>query len=201
MCAHASRRWVASDGHERLFLSSASAWEVGQPIRGGIPLCWPQFSGRGPLPKHGLVRTATWDILSMRSEDASSDLPTLTLGLSAAPNELLPSYPHAFSAALTVTLGADTLSLCLRVTNENTREPIEFTCALHTYFSTTDSTRATVTGLRGLTYEDNAAGGARAVDTGDAVAIEGANEMRSPAVPVVPCYCLATADVCDAPRR
>src|SRR5688572_29727961 len=51
--------WVAH-GRERLYLSSTAAADSVQPVRGGVPVCFPQFSGRGPLPKHGFARTSTW---------------------------------------------------------------------------------------------------------------------------------------------
>ena len=36
--------WI-SQGRERLFLSPASHWD-GRAIRGGVPVCWPQFNER-----------------------------------------------------------------------------------------------------------------------------------------------------------
>merc|ERR1711938_241329 len=38
--------WKTRDGVERLFVSSASGFGPGVAIRGGIPVCWPQFAGR-----------------------------------------------------------------------------------------------------------------------------------------------------------
>ena len=51
--------WV-SDGRERLFLSPRSALDGSAPIRGGVPVCWPQFNQRGDLPKHGFARHLPW---------------------------------------------------------------------------------------------------------------------------------------------
>jgi len=62
--------WKTPDGTERLFMSSASAFEAGTAIRGGVPVCWPQFAGRGPLGKHGFARTSEWTIDSMSSSEA-----------------------------------------------------------------------------------------------------------------------------------
>ena len=67
--------WKTADGIERLFVSSASGFGAGAAIRGGIPVCWPQFSGRGSLPKHGFVRTSSeWEIAEMTSDEASTKL-------------------------------------------------------------------------------------------------------------------------------
>lgn len=52
--------WVPTDGQERLFLSRASAIRAGAPIRGGVPVVFPQFGTLGPLPLHGLVRLMPW---------------------------------------------------------------------------------------------------------------------------------------------
>ena len=54
--------------------------------------------------------------------------------------------------------------------------PLEFTTALHTYFATNDVHDIRVEGLRDLTYEDNAAGGATAREAQAEVAI--ASEVR-----------------------
>ena len=52
--------WRNVQGRELLYLSEASSGENSKPIRGGVPVCFPQFAARGPLPKHGLVRTRWW---------------------------------------------------------------------------------------------------------------------------------------------
>src|SRR6266550_1331973 len=50
-----------------LFMSSKSNFEAGKPIRGGVPICWPWFGGRGPTPEspmHGFARTMEWEVES-----------------------------------------------------------------------------------------------------------------------------------------
>eukprot|EP01013_Petalomonas_cantuscygni_P036856 TRINITY_DN67574_c0_g1_i1.p1 TRINITY_DN67574_c0_g1~~TRINITY_DN67574_c0_g1_i1.p1 ORF type:complete len:466 (+),score=65.25 TRINITY_DN67574_c0_g1_i1:109-1506(+) len=73
------------DGKEadRLFISSQAKFVPGGAIRGGVPICWPQFSdlaGTPPaaagtpdtasslrkLPQHGFLRNATWRPVSAR---------------------------------------------------------------------------------------------------------------------------------------
>jgi glucose-6-phosphate 1-epimerase len=55
--------WV-SDGQERLYLSPQSILDGQAAIRGGVPVCFPQFNQRGPmaerLPKHGFARNVAW---------------------------------------------------------------------------------------------------------------------------------------------
>ena len=48
--------WQAG-GEEQLFLSPLAAHDGHTPIRGGIPVCFPQFNQRGPLVKHAFART------------------------------------------------------------------------------------------------------------------------------------------------
>ena len=45
-----------------------------------MPVCFPQFAERGPLPKHGFVRNLPWRLLEARDE---GDGARLTLGLQA----------------------------------------------------------------------------------------------------------------------
>ena len=45
--------WV-SQGRERLYLRPNNLWDGKSAIRGGVPVCFPQFNQRGTLPKHGL---------------------------------------------------------------------------------------------------------------------------------------------------
>ena len=51
--------WIAG-GRERLFLSPRSAFDGSSAIRGGVPVCWPQFNQRGSGPKHGFARNLSW---------------------------------------------------------------------------------------------------------------------------------------------
>ena len=153
--------WKTKDGVERLFVSSASEFGNGAAIRGGIPVCWPQFSGRGNLPKHGFLRTSSdWEIAEMSSENGECRL-VLSMCDSDATREL---WPHKFEVRYAVTLSADGLDTELEVINTGDAE-LAFHAALHTYFSVSDVAGCTVTGLDGLTYEDNTQGGAVAQET------------------------------------
>ena len=49
--------WTVA-GRERLYLSPRAMFDGRSAIRGGIPLCFPQFNQRGPLPSMALH--ATW---------------------------------------------------------------------------------------------------------------------------------------------
>jgi D-hexose-6-phosphate mutarotase len=55
--------WI-SGGQERLYFSPQSTMDGQAAMRGGVPVCFPQFNQRGPqaerLPKHGFARHLTW---------------------------------------------------------------------------------------------------------------------------------------------
>ena len=61
--------WITPDGRERLFLSERAVFDGSVPIRGGIPVCFPQFASVGKLPKHGFVRTREWSVTAQRCSD------------------------------------------------------------------------------------------------------------------------------------
>ena len=128
--------WQTADGTERLFLSSKATAHNGAAIRGGIPVCFPQFAGLGSLPKHGFARTSTW-----RHEGGGQ------FALNVAPTAW-PGWPHACRLELAVGLGPSTLTATLTVHN-NGSEPFTFTGALHTYLACSDITSTHVHGLDG----------------------------------------------------
>jgi len=57
--------WMAA-GRERLYLSPKSIMDGQAAIRGGIPVCFPQFNMRGELPKHGFARHLPWTVSPAR---------------------------------------------------------------------------------------------------------------------------------------
>jgi len=143
--------WVHADGAERLFLSSTSLFGPETAIRGGVPVIFPQFAGRGPLSKHGFARTAAWELL-----ETQLDPPTVSFRLvdSAATRQV---WPHAFKAVLTVTILARQLELSLEISNPGP-DAFSFTAALHTYLRTPHIGSTMIEGLSGLPYLDSTAG-------------------------------------------
>ncbi len=128
--------WQTADGRERLFVSERATIAAGAAIRGGIPVCFPQFAGVGPLPKHGFARTSAW----RRVGDA-------TVALDVAPDGW-PGWPHPCRLTIDIVLAPSTLTTTLRVDNTG-REPFAFTGALHTYLACDDVTTVAVSGLDG----------------------------------------------------
>lgn len=62
--------------------------------RGGIPVCFPQFSDFGPLSQHGFARNSPFEVQSR-----TADTVTLVLRSSEATLKL---WPHAFELLVTV---------------------------------------------------------------------------------------------------
>jgi glucose-6-phosphate 1-epimerase len=149
--AHVTSWTPAGGGGERLFLSAASDFHADAAIRGGVPVIFPQFAGRGPLPKHGFARTAEWTLVGVARETRVVRA-RLRLADSEATRAL---WPHAFVAELTVAVGGRSLEIALSVTNAGAAE-LAFTAALHTYLRVADVRRAVLAGLGGARPEDAA---------------------------------------------
>jgi glucose-6-phosphate 1-epimerase len=148
--------WVDDGGREQLYLSPmAVAPQV--PVRGGVPVCFPQFATRGPLDKHGFVRTATWEVVDA---DAGRIHMKLASGTQEAP-ALRPEWAHPFECDLVAQLSPGGLRMTFGVRNLGT-EPWPFTAALHTYLRVADVAGVRLEGLAGHEYEDALAGGALA---------------------------------------
>jgi glucose-6-phosphate 1-epimerase len=136
--------WVAG-GRERLYLSPRSSFDGKAAIRGGVPICFPQFNQRGPLPKHGFARNLSWrvDVLPDLSEQAAE----LTLHLSSSESTTM-FWPQSFEATLTLHLRPASLQMTLAVSNTGDAS-MSFTGALHTYLAVKDIAAVQLDGLRG----------------------------------------------------
>lgn len=141
--------WRMGNGHEWLYLSPQADHSGQTAIRGGIPVCFPQFAMQGPLPKHGLVRTRPWSLQTKRSD---ADYALLTLAREADADSLA-HWPHAFRAELSIGLEAERLDLELEISNTGST-PFTFTTALHTYLRVSEVEEMTLEGLRGCRYLD-----------------------------------------------
>jgi glucose-6-phosphate 1-epimerase len=160
--------WVPTGGPERLFLSRMSAFRAGVPIRGGVPLVFPQFGTTGPLPLHGLVRLMAWELAAAETVGQEA---VATFRLSDTEDSRR-MWDHAFLTELAVAIGGSKLALVLAVTNTGA-EPFDFTAAFHTYLAVADISATTVEGLAGLRYRDAAAGGVEAHEDSPQVGFSG----------------------------
>ncbi len=145
--------WIPAGGEEQLYLSPQADYRPGASIRGGVPVVFPQFSGMGPLPKHGFLRTLQWEYTGVRQGATSA---TATAEFVIAENQhTLALWPHHFRGRLAVTAGGPQLAVGLTIKNTDDR-PFEFTAALHTYFAVRDLAAVVVEGLGGMPFRDAA---------------------------------------------
>ena len=147
-------------GLEQLYLSPRAVMDGHAAIRGGVPICFPQFNQRGNLPKHGFVRNMPWavDAEAGKSEDSQgvarlqgvrigSDAEQLVLRLSVS-EATRALWPVEFDLALTVALSPGALQLTLTFHNRSAN-PVTVSGALHTYLAVDDIASTQVRGLGG----------------------------------------------------
>lgn len=145
-----------------LWCSPLCDYRPGQPLRGGIPICWPWFGdlARNPdtlsakaglqhAPAHGFARQQQWQLDSIATPNPG--LTVLTLSLVLADKEQV-AWPFATRLSLQVTVG-NSLALDFGVENLG-YEGVCYSSALHTYFATSHIDNTVVDGLDGLEYID-----------------------------------------------
>lgn len=140
--------WIPAIGDQRLFLSPLSSLDRRAPIRGGVPVVFPQFADYGALPKHGFARDRVWRVTV--DEDERTDRTTLRLEDDGDTRAL---WPHAFACDLVVALEDDRLAIELHVENRDAAA-FEFCAALHTYLYVDDVSAVRLEGLGGMRYRD-----------------------------------------------
>jgi glucose-6-phosphate 1-epimerase len=156
--------WRPAGSEEIIFVSSKARYVDGQAIRGGIPICFPWFRGKGDdpqAPAHGLVRTRSWKLGSIKRQG-----PDVTVAMSTSSDDATKKWwPHEFRAELRVTFGRD-LKLEFAVENAGSNE-CRYEEALHTYYLVGDIAAARVHGLDGASYLDNTDGNREKKQAGD----------------------------------
>jgi glucose-6-phosphate 1-epimerase len=151
------------DGEQPLiWLSEQAAFEHGQGVRGGVPVCWPWFGdlrrnppavqamyqGGSLVPAHGLVRSLDWQLLNIDSLDDSVILEFVCNSV----EQPLAQWPHAAELKLRIRLDHQ---LHLELDTRNLGDtPLAFSQALHTYFAVSDIRQVHVEGLEGCRYID-----------------------------------------------
>jgi glucose-6-phosphate 1-epimerase len=120
-----------------------------RPVRGGVPLLFPQFADRGSLPKHGFVRTAPW---VLQDDEAASGAHSLRYSLDIGVTDQ-PAWPHAARLDLVVELTAQALAVTLQVHNSGISD-FSWSGGLHPYFALVDLLGSSLSGLGGLAVQD-----------------------------------------------
>ncbi len=146
-----------------LWMSSASYFERGKPIRGGVPICFPWFGphpSNSSEPAHGRARITPWNLT------AAFPINEGGVGL-----ELENTF-DPFQVKFRVEFGHD-LQMSLQVTlSKFAMQPEKFEAALHTYFSVSEIAQVEITGLETSAYIDKVGEITRKPATGKAIRFE-----------------------------
>lgn len=166
--------WKTERDEELLFISSKANFKPPAAVRGGIPICFPQFGNRGSLEQHGFARNRMWLIDEnpppLHSSDSNGKA-YIDLLLKPSEDDLR-IWPHSFEFRLRVALDFDgRLFFTSRVRNINSK-PFSFSIAYRTYFSISDISEVRVEGLETLDYLDNLCQRERFTEQGDALTFE-----------------------------
>lgn len=80
---------------------------AGRPVRGGVPVLFPQFADRGAQPKHGWARDLPWQLVEDRADDAEHVVAyRLTVEQGSRPG-----WPHAAELQLRAVLSPGALRM------------------------------------------------------------------------------------------
>jgi glucose-6-phosphate 1-epimerase len=133
-----------------LWMSPETNFKEGKPIRGGIPVCFPWFGPHktdSAKPQHGFGRLMNWNV----HETASLPTGETRIRLQLCSSEKTKAYwDFDFCAELTVIVGK-MLTATLTVTNTSVL-PIEYTCALHSYYQISSIEEIAIEGLQNTRY-------------------------------------------------
>jgi len=141
--------WTPAGEEPVLYMSPDAVIELGKPIRGGIPICWPWFGPHATdaeKPAHGFVRTQIWTLDEIVS---TTDRVEVVLSLQSS-EETRAIWPHDFALQLGVSIGAE-LEVTLVVRNPGSAA-WTMTGALHTYFCVADVSQVVIRGLHGTQF-------------------------------------------------
>jgi glucose-6-phosphate 1-epimerase len=142
--------YVPANGQEVLWMSKASAFEMGKAIRGGIPICFPWFGPHATdkaKPQHGFARLSVWEVVQAGLNGNAEASVQLRLTQNEYTHKL---WPHNFEALVTVSLG-QSLQVALQISNTG-NTAFEYSDALHTYFLVSDVDAIALEGFDGAGY-------------------------------------------------
>jgi len=144
--------WTPRGEQPVIWLSRDASFELGQSIRGGVPVCWPWFGPHATqpsFPAHGFARTAPWQVCETKALDDGATFVACRV-MRTDPTDMF--WPHTSQLELGITVGS-ALALDLITRNTGT-ESITIGDALHTYFAVSDIRHIAVEGLEGCPYID-----------------------------------------------
>ena len=139
---------------EQVLPTDQSNCAVTEPVRGGVPLCWPWcgFHADDTKPKHGLARTAQWHLQQHNILSAGPEVSRL---LFSPTQQLEP----ALDVQLQLEISRNLLQITLTTKNISAVEQ-PLTQALHSYFLVSDCADIELQGLKNCAYFDKLDAGA-----------------------------------------
>jgi glucose-6-phosphate 1-epimerase len=164
------RSWVTSTDTEdeaaqqHLWFSKSSVNDGSAPLRGGIPIAFPQFADAGGLNLHGFARTQMWSVamidtpIMLSDESASAaddDEISATVVLELRDSERTRRlWDHSFLLRYRIRLDLQSLLITLDVENTSPDNSFAFSGCFHPYFHTRDITSVSLNGLEECDYID-----------------------------------------------
>lgn len=145
-----------------LWLSPSAQYKKGQPVRGGIPICWPWFGNVDKNPNaiqdqlksttansaHGFARSLPWEVKRI-NEDCHYIEVTLFLSSNSETKAIWP-FDFVLEAKFTF---SEKMELLLTTSNTGS-DSFNISQALHSYFPTKDITHSYIHDTHNLKYID-----------------------------------------------
>lgn len=164
--------WKNERREELLFMSSKATWKPSKAIRGGIPVCFPQFGNLGSLEQHGFARNRLWSFDNDPSPLPPANSPSTVDLILRSSEDVLKIWPRSFELRLRITLSPGKLTIIPRVRNTDNK-PFSFMFALRNYLSVSDISEVRVEGLETLDFFDNLMHRERYTEQADAITFDG----------------------------
>jgi glucose-6-phosphate 1-epimerase len=152
--------WQPEGFEPAILLSSKSAFGVGKPIRGGIPIAFPWFANDSkqdrvdghPGPQHGFARIQDWELVAAkRVKDG------MQLEFTQGPTEMSRSMGYDnFGLKMEFYVGRE-LTLAMTVANTG-KAAMSYEQAFHPYYKVADIHELQVSGLEATSFIDKTDG-------------------------------------------
>lgn len=148
--------WKDDKGNERLYMSPDIVKRDGVPLRGGVPIIFPQFGNRGPLtPSHGFARIRPWKLQDVDNGRAVFFFQTTVDELSPENNSFNGgSAENVVKLLYTVTFDKARLILNVEVQNQSETAAAGFHLCFHTYFRVDNIEETVINGFNRSSYYD-----------------------------------------------
>lgn len=138
-------------GHELFFLSKKAVFDGKTPIRGGIPIVFPNFghSINPNLPKHGFARISNWSFERKWNNFQNSGI-ILKLESNL---DTLKFWNYRFKLLYTITINENKIITELLIQNQD-QISFDYQCLFHNYFKVSNLKWLRIANLDYIDYYD-----------------------------------------------